>query len=52
MMTWGLMPMGTLPAGAIAEVVGVQWVIGSGGAILALLVVGMTLASRTVRRLE
>jgi len=52
MMTWGLMPMGTLPAGAIAEVVGVQWVIGAGGAILALLVMGMTLASRTVRQLE
>ena len=52
MMTWGLMPMGVLPAGAIAEVVGVQWVVGAGGAILVLLVVGVTLASRTVRQLQ
>lgn len=52
MMTWGLMPLGTLPAGALAEVVGVRWVVGVGGAILAFLVLGITLMSPTVRQLQ
>lgn len=52
MMTFGLMPFGTLPAGAIAEVVGVQWVVRASGAILALFVIGISLFSRTMRRLE
>jgi hypothetical protein len=37
MMEFGLMPLGTLPSGAIADRVGVPWVVGVQGALVALL---------------
>lgn len=34
MMEWGLMPLGTIPSGAIADRVGVPWVVGVQGVIV------------------
>ncbi|NLX35452.1 MAG: MFS transporter [Chloroflexi bacterium] len=34
MVAWGLMPLGTLPSGAIADRVGVPWVVGLQGAVV------------------
>jgi MFS family permease len=34
MMAWGLMPLGTIPSGAIADRVGVPWVVGVQGIIV------------------
>lgn len=44
--TWGLMPLGALPAGAIAEVVGVPVTVFGSGALCALFALGM-LAAQT-----
>lgn len=49
MMTFGLMPLGTLPAGAIAEVVGVAPVVGVGGAIVFVVMVAVALTQSRVR---
>jgi len=51
MMTVGLMPLGTLPAGAVAEVVGVAPVVGVGGAIVVVFMVAIALTQRRVRNL-
>jgi MFS family permease len=37
MMEWGLMPLGTIPSGAIADRVGVPWVVGVQGALVAII---------------
>jgi len=34
MMAWGLMPLGTIPSGAIADRVGVPWVVGVQGVVV------------------
>jgi MFS family permease len=52
MMTFGLMPIGTLPAGAIAEVVGVAPVVGVGGAIVFVTMVIVALTQPRVRRIR
>jgi MFS family permease len=52
MMTWGLMPLGTLPAGAIADRIGVPLVLGLEGVLLATVFVGASLLSPRVRKLE
>ena len=51
MMTWGLMPLGTLPAGAIADQMGVPFVLSVGGGLVALVFMGAGLLSPRVRRL-
>jgi MFS family permease len=51
MMTWGLMPLGTLPAGAIADQMGVPFVLSVGGGLVALVFMGVGLLSSRVRRL-
>jgi MFS family permease len=37
MMEWGLLPVGTIPSGAIADQVGVPWVVGVQGALVAII---------------
>ncbi|MFC2035301.1 MFS transporter [Chloroflexota bacterium] len=51
MMTVGLVPLGTLPSGAIAEVTGVAPVVGVSGAILLVFMVVMALTQPRVRKL-
>jgi MFS family permease len=52
MMTWGLMPLGTLPAGALADRTGVPLVVTLQGALLAAVFVGVGLLWPRLRRLE
>jgi MFS family permease len=52
MMTWGLMPLGTLPAGALADRTGVPLVITLQGALLASIFVAVGLLWPRLRRLE
>jgi MFS family permease len=52
MMTWGLMPLGTLPAGALADRTGVPLVVTLQGALLAVVFVGVGLLWPRLRRLE
>jgi len=51
MMMWGLTPLGTLPAGAVADRVGVPFVVALQGGLLALIFLGMLLRTK-VRTLE
>jgi MFS transporter, DHA1 family, staphyloferrin A biosynthesis exporter len=48
--TWGLMPVGALPAGAIAEIVGVQATVVASGALCALFAFGMLAGQWRARR--
>jgi hypothetical protein len=52
MMVWGLMPLGTLPAGALADRVGVPFVVSVGGGLLAAIYLCTGLLSRGTRRLD
>jgi MFS family permease len=52
MMTWGLSPLGSLPAGAIADRLGVRFVLSLGGGLAALVFLGAGLFLPRVRRLE
>ena len=52
MMTWGLMPLGTVPAGALADRAGVPIVVTLQGALLAAVFVGVGLFWPRLRRLE
>ena len=51
MVTWGLMPIGSLPAGILADFMGVSMVITLGGAILAGLAVATMVLAPSIRRL-
>jgi fucose permease len=42
MLTWGLMPLGTLPAGAIASSLGAPFAVGLGGLICLVFVLLLT----------
>jgi MFS family permease len=52
MMTWGLMPLGTVPAGALADRAGVSLVVTLQGALLTVIFVGVALFWPRLRRLE
>lgn len=51
MITWGLMPLGMLPAGALAEVFGAPIVVSAGGAILMIFLVIVAICQPRLRRL-
>ena len=50
-MTWSLLPIGAMQAGAIAEYTSAALAVGVGGAAVILFALGMTMASRQVREL-
>jgi len=52
LMLWGLTPLGTLPAGAIADRLGVPWVVGAQGLIVMLIFGSLFLLRPEVRSLE
>ena len=52
MITWGLMPLGVLPAGALAEAFGAPAVVTVGGLILLVFMLGLTLSQPKLRKLE
>jgi MFS family permease len=52
LMTWSLMPMGTLPAGALADHVGAQLTVALGGGVCALLVLLVWLTTPALRGLR
>jgi MFS family permease len=51
MMMWGLQPLGLLPIGAAAEVIGAPWAIAIGGALVVASSLGFLAFSSTLRRL-
>lgn len=51
-MTFGLMPLAVLPAGALAEFVGAPLVVAGGGVILVFVIAGVSLLRRDIRRLQ
>jgi hypothetical protein len=52
MLTFGLTQLGAMPFGAIADAVGVSWVLGMGGGLFALVALSVFLFAPMVRRLE
>ncbi|HZU07581.1 MAG TPA: MFS transporter [Chloroflexota bacterium] len=52
LMTWSLMPLGTLPAGALADRVGAPLTVAAGGALCALLVSAVWLSRPVLRQLR
>jgi MFS family permease len=52
LMTWSLMPVGTLPAGALADYIGAPLTVALGGAVCALLVVLVWLTTPALRKLR
>jgi MFS family permease len=52
MITWGLMPLGVLPAGALAEVFGAPLVVTAGGAILVVFMLGVIIVQPKLRALN
>jgi MFS family permease len=52
LMTWSLMPMGTLPAGALADHVGAPLTVALGGGLCALLVLLVWLTTPALRKLR
>lgn len=50
--TFGLMPLGALPVGAVAEVLGAPLTVGIGGLMVVLLTLGMGVLRPQLRRLE
>jgi len=51
-MTFAMMPLGTLPLGAVSEAIGAQPAIGAGGVIVVLFTLGMAIFHSRLRRLE
>jgi len=52
MMTFGLMPLGTLPAGALAQAVGAPFTVFLGGAILFVFLAAVTITQPYLRKLN
>ena len=52
MMTFALMPLGTLPIGALAEEIGVTTAVAAGGVIVILFILAMLFLRPALRRLE
>lgn len=52
MITWGLMPLGVLPAGALAEAFGAPAVVTGGGLILIVFMLGVTIGQPRLRTLQ
>jgi len=52
MMTWGLMPLGTLPTSWTAEALGAPLAVAAGGSLLTLFSLGLALAYPKLRHLE
>jgi hypothetical protein len=52
LITWGLMPLGVLPAGALAEAFGAPAVVTGGGLILLVFMLGVILFQPKIRKLE
>jgi MFS family permease len=51
-MTFAMMPLGTLPLGAVSEAIGAQPAIGAGGVVVVLFTLGMAIFHSRLRRLE
>ncbi len=51
MITWGLMPLGMLPAGALAEIFGAPIVVSTGGIILLVFLVIVAISQPRLRRM-
>jgi MFS family permease len=51
-MTWGLMPLSALPAGALAQVFSAPLVISAGGAILFIFLIAMSIIHPPLKRLR
>lgn len=52
MMTFALMPLGTLPLGALADAIGPSVAIGASGALIVLFTILMALLRPSLRRLQ
>ncbi len=52
MLTWGLMPLGALPAGALAEVLGAQWTVVAFNVICAALLIVLALRNPHLREVD
>ena len=52
LITWGLMPLGVLPAGALAEIFGAPAVVSCGGLILLIFMLGVILSQPKLRKLQ
>ena len=52
MMNFGLMPLGVLPAGLIADVLGIQAVVGILGGILLLVAAAVLLTQKRLRSFQ
>ncbi len=52
MTTFGMMPLGTLPAGALAEAFGAPFTVIVGGSLLMVFLLGVSLAQPNVRKLK
>jgi MFS family permease len=52
MMMWGLMPLGTVPAGALADLMGVPFVLSLQGGLLVLILLALGVLWPRIRRLE
>jgi hypothetical protein len=52
MLTWGLMPLGTLPLGVLADAFGAPFSVGLGGALCFLFALVVAYFQPEVRRLE
>lgn len=52
MMEWGLMPLGTIPSGAIADRVGVSWVVSVQGAIVATAFLVVSILRPQIKKLD
>ena len=51
-MSWGLMPLGSLPAGVLADVIGAPAIVAIGGGITVVVALGALLFAPALRRLE
>ncbi|RIK46174.1 MAG: MFS transporter, partial [Chloroflexi bacterium] len=52
LMTWGLMPFGTLPMGALADAFGAPWAVAAGGMASTALILLIAVRVPSVRRLH